>query len=189
MGYHTHTHQPLLKYNVGTYAQQTAASWKPHPARFFELSNHAGENQFCTTGSCTSWPEGVHESNIGIRRHHAIMGVLGPCVWVPQSPVGGYHAQYVQGTSGLLGISIVCHYSVHTWKGRVVLSQYPLVQCASDHWHYEQTLCSHWPLEKRTRVFIYLDVWSTSCFSLDSFQNWFWILWLVKVLKFLTLWS
>ena len=44
-------------------------------------------------------------------------------VWVPQSPLGGYHVRYLQGTSGQLGTSIVCHYSVHPRKGRVVFVQ------------------------------------------------------------------
>src|ERR1700680_985483 len=75
-------------------------------------------------------------------------------VWVPQSPLGGYHVRYLQGTSGQLGTSIVCHYSVHPRKGRVVLSQCPLVRWASGHWHYERTLYSRRPLAKKGPEFL-----------------------------------
>jgi hypothetical protein len=53
----------------------------------------------------------------------------------------------------------VCHFSVHLRKGRVVLSQCPLVRWASGHWHYKRTLHSRRPLAKKgTRVSIYLNL-------------------------------
>ena len=46
------------------------------------------------------------------------------------------------------GTSIVCHYSVHPWKGRVVLPQFPLVLWTLGHWHYKRTLYSRRPLKR-----------------------------------------
>jgi len=74
-------------------------------------------------------------------------GPLDLVVWVLQSPLGRYHVRYFQGTSGLLASSIVWHCSIHLRKGKVVLSQSPLVRWASSHWHYERPLHSRWPLE------------------------------------------
>ena len=50
------------------------------------------------------------------------------------------------------------YYSVHPWKGRVVLSQLPLVMWAPGCWHYEWTFSSHQPLPKRDQSF-YLSIY------------------------------
>ena len=53
-----------------------------------------------------------------------------------------------------LGCNVPWHYSVHLRKGRAELSQCPLVQWASGHWHYERTLHSRRPLARDRRFYL-----------------------------------